>query len=77
MKIHLSTFFVRFSLAGFSVPTTVFSINRVQILLVLSDKGSAKFNCPTVTFSCPGQSDNPWCPSLNIKHHQYQGGKGC
>ncbi len=31
----------------------------VQILLVLSDKWGEKFSCPTVTFSCPGQSDNP------------------
>ena len=34
MKIHLPTFFVQSSLAGFSVPTTVFSINRVQIFKV-------------------------------------------
>ncbi len=43
-KIHLPTFFVWFSLAGFSVPTTAFRIKRVQILLVLSDKWSGKFS---------------------------------
>ncbi len=38
MKIHFPTFFVWFSLAGFSVPTTAFSINN--------DKKGSNFTCP-------------------------------
>ncbi len=51
LKIHLPTFFVRYSLTGFSVPTTAFSVKEGSNFTCPIN---GNFSCLTGTFSYPG-----------------------